>query len=117
MFAKVSQLLIFIRTIDEEFRINEELLQTIPLHGTTKGSDIYNSLVSVVNGYGGFEKCSSVVTDGASAMVGRKTGLVGLLKSNGVNCPTFHSLCPLERHFTNIPRNVVKLLTFNGDRG
>ena len=68
--CEVSQLLIFILTIDEEFTINEELFQTIPLHGTTKGSDIYNSLVSVVIAYGGFEKCSSVATDGAPAMVG-----------------------------------------------
>ena len=94
--CKVSQLIIFICTINEEFTINEELLQTIPLHGTTKGSDIYNSLVSVVNGYGGFEKCSSVMTDGALVMVERKTGLVGLLKSNGVNCPTFHCIIHQE---------------------
>ena len=39
---------------------------------------------------GGFEKCSSIVTDCARAMVGQKTGLVGLLKSDGVKCPTFH---------------------------
>ena len=52
--------------------------------------------MSVVNAYGGFEKCSSVVTDGAPAMVGRKTGLVGLLKSNGVNCPTFHCIIHQE---------------------
>ena len=88
--CEVSQLLIFICTIDEE------LLQIIPLHGTTKGSDIYNSLVSVINSYGGFKKCSSVVTDGAPAMVGQKTGLVGLLKSNGVNCPTFHCIIHQE---------------------
>ena len=88
--CEVSQLLIFIRAIDEE------LLQTIPLQGTTKGSDIYSSLVCVVNAYGGFEKCSSVVTDGTRAMVGRKTGLVGLLKSNGVNCPTFHCIIHQE---------------------
>ena len=94
--CKVSQLLIFIRTIDEEFTINEKLLQTIPLHGTTKRSDIYNSLVSVVNVYDGFEKCSSVVTDGAPAMVGRKTGLVDLLKSDGANCLTFHCVIHQE---------------------
>ena len=64
------------------FTIHEELLQAVPLHGTAKGSDIYNSLVSVANAYGGFEKCSSVVTDGAPAMVGRKTGLVGLLTTS-----------------------------------
>ena len=92
----VNKLLIFIRTIDENFTIHEELLQAVPLHGTAKGSDIYNSLVSVANAYGGFEKCSSVVTDGAPAMVGRKTGLVGLLKTNGVNCPTLHCIIHQE---------------------
>ena len=114
--CEVSQLLIFIRTIDEEFTINEELLQTIPLHGTTKDSDIYNSLVSVVNAYGGFEKCSSIVTYGAPAIVGRKTGLVGLLKSNGVNCPTFHYiihqevLCTKTLQMSDIMSSVVGIV-------
>ena len=59
-----NQLLIFIRTIDNNFTIHEELLQAVPLQGTAKGSDIYSSLKAVASAYGGFEKCSSVVTDG-----------------------------------------------------
>lgn len=74
--SDISQLLIFIRTNDENFVVCEELLKTVPLHGTTKGLDIYNSLASIVDAYGGFEKCASVATDGARAMTGRRNGLV-----------------------------------------
>ena len=86
----VNQLLIFIRTINKNFTIHEELLQAIPLQRTAKGLDIYSSLVSIASAYGGFEKCSRVATDGAPAMIGRNNGLIGLLKNNGVNCLTFH---------------------------
>ncbi|XP_076804676.1 general transcription factor II-I repeat domain-containing protein 2-like [Clavelina lepadiformis] len=74
-----------------------ELSENIsPLRGTTKGIDIYNSLASVVDAYGGFEKCACVVTDGARAMTGRKRGLVGILKDHGVNCPTLHCIIHQE---------------------
>ena len=91
-----NQLLIFIRTIDKNFTILEELLQAVPLHGAAKDSDIYSSLVSAASAYGGFEKCSSVVTDGAPSIVGRNNGPVGLLKNNGVNCLTFHCIIHQE---------------------
>ena len=38
------------------------------------------------------KKCSCIVTDGAKAMTGNKTGLVGMLKKNGVNCITLHCI-------------------------
>ena len=91
-----NQLLIFIRTIDNNFTIHEELLQAVPLQGTAKGSDIYSSFVAVASAYGGFEKYFSVVTDGAPAMVGRNNGLVGLLKTNDVSCLTFHCIIHQE---------------------
>ncbi|XP_076817402.1 general transcription factor II-I repeat domain-containing protein 2-like [Clavelina lepadiformis] len=94
--SNVSQLLVFIRTIDKNFTVFEELLKISPLRGTTKGIDIYNSLASVVDAYGGFEKCACVVTDGARAMTGRKRGLVGILKDHGVNCPTLHCIIHQE---------------------
>ena len=83
----VNQLLIFNRIIDKNFTIDEELLQR-----TAKSLDIYSSLISVASAYGGFEKYSSVVTDGAPAIVGRNNGLVGLLKNNDMNCLTFHCI-------------------------
>ena len=92
----VNQLLIFIRTIDKNFVIHEELFQAVQLQGTAKGLDIYSSLVSVSSAYGGFEECSSVVTDGTLAMIGRNNGLVGLLQNDSVNCLTFHCVVDQE---------------------
>ena len=51
-------------------------------HDTTNGTDIFNSVASV---YGGFDKLSEVVTDGAPAMQGRHTGFTGLLQQSRVN--------------------------------
>ena len=94
--SDISQLLIFARTIDEDFVVHEELVKMQSLNNGTRGSDIYASLESVVNEYGGFEKCSCIVTDGAKAMVGNKVGLVGLLKKNGVHCITLHCIIHQE---------------------
>lgn len=92
----VCQLLVFIRTVDNKFSIKEELLDLVPLPTSAKGSDIYNALVSVVDKYGGFSKCSCVVTDGAKCMTGKKTGLVGLLSKTGVNVSFLHCIIHQE---------------------
>ena len=84
----VGKVIIFTRLVDESFEVQEELLTLHPLTGGRKGSDIYETLNSVVSEFGGFKKCSCIVTDGAKTMVGSKTGLVGLLRANGINCIT-----------------------------
>jgi hypothetical protein len=66
----VSQLLIFVCAIQSDFSTHEELLNLVSLHGTTKGSDIFEAVRNCVDKYGGFDKCSSIVTDGTKAMVG-----------------------------------------------
>ena len=88
----VSQLLIFTRTIDSSFEVHEELLKLVSLHNTTKGTDIFDAVNTVVVDHGGFSKLSAVVTDGAPSMQGRRTGFVGLLRENGVNCPALHCI-------------------------
>lgn len=88
----VSQLMVFARTIDNAFDVHEELLKLASLHDTTKGSDIFNAVTSAVGEYGGFEKLSTVVTDGAPAMQGRHRGFAGLLRQSGVNCPILHCI-------------------------
>jgi hypothetical protein len=60
----MSQLLFLVRTVDDTFSIKEELLDLALLHTGAKGSDIYQALSSAVNKFGGFEKCSCIVTDG-----------------------------------------------------
>ena len=59
----VSQSLIFIQTIDDEFHIYEELLKIVPMDNGCKGLDVFN----VVSECGGFDKLSCVVTDGCSS--------------------------------------------------
>ena len=63
--------------VDENFEVQKQLLTLHPLTGETKGSGIYEALNFVVSEFEGFEKCSCLVIDGAKAMVGSKTGLVG----------------------------------------
>lgn len=91
-----AQLLIFIRTIDNNFMINEELLALESLHGNTKGQDIFDALMKALNSCEGTKKLSAIVTDGAKAMVGSQVGLVGLLRKAGISCPSFHCIIHQE---------------------
>ena len=88
----VSQLIIVARIVQKDFSVREEVFDLCPLHGTTKGSDIYEALKTSVKKLGNWEKCSVIVTDRAPAMLGEKTGLVGLLKKDGITCPTLHCI-------------------------
>uniref|UniRef100_A0A673JZY0 HAT C-terminal dimerisation domain-containing protein n=1 Tax=Sinocyclocheilus rhinocerous TaxID=307959 RepID=A0A673JZY0_9TELE len=74
------------------FDIQEELLNIASLHGTTKGEDIFKADENTVHEYGGFAKLSAVVTDGAPAMQGTKSGFTGLLQKSGINCPVLHCI-------------------------
>lgn len=114
--SDVSQLLIFVRTTFEDFTSKEELFDICPLHGTTKGKDIYEALKKTVDRIGGFNKCSAIATDGAPSMTGRKSGLVGLLRENGVTCPTIHciihqgALCGKSVKQDQVFKTVIKII-------
>ena len=88
----INQLSIFVRIIDNEFCIHEELLALVPMHGTTKGVNIFNAVRQEVQKYGGFAKCTAIVTDEATAMVGHVNGFRGLLKTHGITCHTYHCI-------------------------
>ncbi|CAG9839153.1 unnamed protein product [Diabrotica balteata] len=88
----VSQLLIFMRTTFDDFTSKEELFDVCPLYGITKGKDIYEAVKKTIDRIGGFDKCLAIATDGAPSMTGKKIGLVGLLRENGVNCPTIYCI-------------------------
>ena len=76
-----AQLSIFIRGIDDDFKITEEMLTLFPMKGTTKGCDIFSAVQSTFNRYNlKFANLSGVVTDGAPVMVGKNEGLVALIK-------------------------------------
>ena len=114
--SDTSELLIFIRTVDVNFTVQEELVKVCSLNEGTKGSNIYAALESVIHDYGGYEKCSCIVTDGARAMTGNNTGLVGLPKKNGINCITLHciihqqALCGKMLQTSDVMKTVVQIV-------
>jgi hypothetical protein len=72
--------MIFVRIIDKNFEIKEEFLKLQPLTTGTKGSDVFEAINKVVSVFTSFDKCISIVTDGAKSTVGSKTGLVDHLE-------------------------------------
>ena len=54
--SATSELLIFIRTVDVNFTVQEELVKMCSLNEGTKCSNIYAALESVILDYGGYEK-------------------------------------------------------------
>lgn len=93
----ISQLLIFVRMIHSNFEIEEQMLNIIPLHGTTKGIDVFEATKQVIEEVGGFTKMSGVCTDGAPSMRGIKEGFVGQLrKYTSVDIQTYHCIIHQE---------------------
>ncbi|XP_043942791.1 general transcription factor II-I repeat domain-containing protein 2A-like [Protopterus annectens] len=94
--ADLSQLSIFVRTIQEDFTINEEFLSLTPLHGTSKDTDIFEAVQKSIINYGGFDKCSCIITYGVKAMTGTGSSFCGLLKQNHINCSTIQCISHKE---------------------
>ncbi|KAK1336736.1 hypothetical protein QTO34_002771 [Cnephaeus nilssonii] len=75
------QLAVFIRGVDETFDVTEELLDMVPLTGTTSGNDLFLCIEKSLRKFDvDWSKLVSVSTDGNSATVGVKQ-LVTKLKS------------------------------------
>lgn len=113
--SDTSQMLIFIRTVNENYSYSEELLKLQSLYGTTKGEDIYKELKCSLAQYGGFDKCTAIVTDGARAMTGKNIGLAGLLQKEGINCRMLHcivhqeALCGISLKLKDVMDKVCKI--------
>ncbi|XP_023413525.2 general transcription factor II-I repeat domain-containing protein 2-like isoform X2 [Loxodonta africana] len=76
-----TQLAVFIRGVDETFDVTEELLDMVPMTGTTSGNDIVLCVEKSLKKFNvDWSKLVSVTTDGDSAMAGIKQ-LVTKLKS------------------------------------
>ncbi|XP_076130471.1 general transcription factor II-I repeat domain-containing protein 2-like [Alosa pseudoharengus] len=84
--SDTAQLLIFIRTVTENFDIGEELLSMESMKGTTKGVDICDAVCRSLDAYKvNLASMVGVTTDGAPAMVGSRAGAVSLLSEKVVN--------------------------------
>lgn len=93
--CSICQLSIFVRAVQNDFTANEELLDLVAMHNTTKVVDIYKAFhlaTAKMKFNVDFKKCSAIVTDRALAMVGTDIGFCGHLKKHGINCTKIHSL-------------------------
>ncbi|CAK1597751.1 unnamed protein product [Parnassius mnemosyne] len=78
--SDTAQLAIFIRGVDKESTVTEELLALQPLKGTTTGEDIFIEVQKVFTSFGlPRSKLFGVCTDVAPSMVGLRKGFIGIL--------------------------------------
>ena len=70
------QLLVFVRGIDSDFQITEELIGVRSIHGTTKGTDLFDEVVKAVDNIElDWVKLCSITTDGEPCMLGTNAGI------------------------------------------
>jgi hypothetical protein len=121
----IAQLSIFIRGVDEEFSIVEQLLELVSMKGRTTAADIFFELEKVINEYDlPLEKLSGFATDGAPAMLGERNGVVAKLKEKlsslqtGFPFYSFHciihqeSLCGKKLKMAHVMDIVKKTVNF-----
>ena len=121
----VAQLSIFIRGIDDNFNIFEELIGLESLHGKTRGSDIFDKVKSCLENLQlDSSKLLSVCTDGAQSMIGKVAGTATLLEIF-LGCPLlkYHciihqeSLCGKTLNLQHVMLPVVKCVNKIRARG
>ena len=78
-----AQLILFIRGIDENFSVTEELARMRSLKGTTKGSDIFHEfLEGLLILKVPISKICNITTDGAPNILGKISGFAGIFIQN-----------------------------------
>ncbi|XP_027630208.1 general transcription factor II-I repeat domain-containing protein 2B isoform X3 [Tupaia chinensis] len=92
-----TQLAIFVRGVDENFDVSEELLDTVPMTGTKSGNEIFLRVEKSLKKFNiDWSKLVSVASTGSPAMVDAHNGLVTKLKAKvAMVCqgPALKSIC------------------------
>jgi hypothetical protein len=91
-----AQLLVFVRGIDAEFEITEELAELQSEKGTTNGEDIFQKLCETLRSlHLNWKELCYVTTDGAKSIVGSNSGVVTRVKTEK-ECSNFSP--PMQLH-------------------
>ncbi|XP_074039888.1 general transcription factor II-I repeat domain-containing protein 2 [Leptinotarsa decemlineata] len=121
-----AQLAVFIRGIDVNFVVTEEMAALFPMKGSTRGCDVLESFNSVIDRYGlKLSNLAGICTDGALSMVGKNEGLVALIKKNNpyVSLIQYHCIIHQENlsaksvNIQDVMSVVVKTVNFVKSRG
>jgi len=110
-----AQLAIFFRGVTSDFQIDENLRSLESMHETTREEDLLQKLLQALGKFNlPLDKLCGVATDGAPATVGKRKGMVALLKemdARGIRHDTlvfFHcilheqSLCAKSVKFNHV---------------
>ncbi|KAM4629813.1 general transcription factor II-I repeat domain-containing protein 2-like [Polymixia lowei] len=123
-----AQLLIFLRGVDDDFWITEELLDLRSLKGTTTGKDIFEAVSDSIDQAGlKWDKLCGITTDGAPAMTGEHKGMASMVcakvRENGGEAVKMHciihqeALCAKTVLLGNVMNTVVKTVNIIWARG
>lgn len=124
--SDTAQLLIFVRGVDENFNITEELASLRSMKGTTTGNDIYGEFAKCISSLKlPLQKLANITTDGAPNMVGTNQGFVGVFnQKHPVNSVIFlhcvihqEVLCKAALEIKHVLDVVVKLVNTIRARG
>ena len=118
-----AQIVIFIRGIDAEFNITEEMLSIESLKDTTTGEELYGAVINYLERNGlPLNTLASITTDGAPALVGKKVGLIKRINDKvkedhpqptvlSLHCIIHRgSLCKSILDFKHVIKPVVKVI-------
>ncbi|GFS86364.1 general transcription factor II-I repeat domain-containing protein 2 [Nephila pilipes] len=106
--SDTAQLLIFIRGVDDEFDITEELACLQSIKGKTTGQIIYNEFSEGLQNLNApISRLCNITTDGVPNMVGKNAGFSdetwGCLKSFKTQLSLFYN-CMAKNDLTHFPR-------------
>lgn len=92
-----AQLIAWTRYVDEDLKIYDHFLDISALKNTTKAQDIFEVLKQVLSDYSiSFENVSSITTDGAASMTGKKSGVAALMKNENKLIKSIHCIIHQE---------------------
>nr|XP_046210501.1 general transcription factor II-I repeat domain-containing protein 2-like [Oncorhynchus gorbuscha] len=128
--SDTAQLSVFIRGVDSNLCVTEELLGFKSMHGTTTGKEIFEEVSKCVTEIKLlWDKLVGLTTDGAPAMCGKKSGLVGMVreKMREENCAgeltVYHciihqeALCAKSLKMEHVMTTVTQVVNFIRAKG
>lgn len=126
--SSTAQLLLFVRGINENFEITEELVGLSSLKGTTTGADILKYILEkCISQKLDIKNIVSITTDGAPSMTGVRNGMVSLLRQHlgdrAIELINYHciihqeQLCAKELGFDRLMKLVTDAINFIRSKG
>ncbi|XP_063781329.1 general transcription factor II-I repeat domain-containing protein 2A-like [Pseudophryne corroboree] len=121
--ADTAQLLICLRGVDNEINVSEELLDLQSLKDQTRGTDLFVSVCSALDDMKlPWNKVTGIITDGAPAMAGERSGLSTLVcnkvREEGGKAIKLHCiihqqvLCAKHLKYDHVMKPVIKAINY-----